>query len=146
MIVFDRAKGAAAELARNNPNALVMILMQAVEADATLETYADMQTLLAASGNTEADFTGYSRKTGQTETVTVDTTNHDVTVSMPQQTWSAAGGATNNTLVKVIIAIQTATAGDAGLIPLTAHDYSATTNGSNDLVIGEGASGFYKAA
>jgi hypothetical protein len=144
--VFDYGMGKAAQLVQDNTNSLVMILMQAVEADATLRTYANLSTLLAATGNTEATFTGYARKTGLAETVTVDTTAHSVKITMPNQTFTAAGGAVNNTLVKVILAVQTATAGDTGLIPLTAHDYSATTNGTNDLVINIPTTGFYSAS
>lgn len=146
MIVFDRQKGAAAELVRNNPNSLVMILLQANEVDTTLETYTDVATLLAATGNTEATFTNYARKTTLVETINVDNTNHWVLLSIPQQTFTSAGGTTNNTLTKILIAVQTATAGDAGLIPLTAHDYSVTTDGQNDLVIDFSVNGFYKAS
>lgn len=145
-IVFDYAKGRGVQLPADNPNSLVLILLQAVEADATLETYANMSTLLAAAGNTEATFTGYARKTGMTETITVDTTNHKAYVTFPNQTYTAPGGATNNTLVKAIIAVQTATAGDTGLIPIGAFDYSATTNGSVDLVINCPTAGFYSAS
>jgi hypothetical protein len=103
-----------------------------------------LATILGAAGNTEADFTNYARKTGITGTVTTDTANNRQDVDMPDQTWTAAGGATNNTLVKAIIYYQDSAA-DSGRIPLVGLDFAVTTDGT-DLTMQLNAAGFYRAA
>jgi hypothetical protein len=143
---FNIAKGAAAQLVRDNPNSLVLMLLKANEADDALNDYTDVQSLLAAAGNTEADFTGYARKTGITETITIDDTANSVVIKMPKQSWAAQTRTTQNTLTKIVIAVQSATAGDAGLIPLVAQDYDATTDNSNSVDIDYSVNGFYKAS
>lgn len=114
---------------------IVLFKSAALQADSAM---ADNATLAAIkASNTEADFTNYVRKTvqGTTATLTRDTTADQVVLSLPDQTWVAAGGAANNTLGKSIICykplLQSST--DAQCIPLLAHDLSATTDG-NDLI------------
>ena len=62
---------------------------------------------------------------------------------LPDQTWTSAGGAANNTLVKLIVYYEDAAA-DATRIPLTAHDFAVTTDGS-DLTAQVATAGFYRA-
>lgn len=140
--VFNISKGKVAHFAEQS--SLVVVLLKAAEADATLEDYDDMAALLAEAGNTEADFTNYARKTGLTGTSTVDDTNNRMDSDLADQTWSSAGGASNNTLVKAVICYS-AGAGDANLIPLTHHDFTPTTDGS-DLTMKVNAAGFYRAS
>lgn len=130
--VFNIAKGRVAEKVADDNTKLVVVLLSAAEADATLQDYDDMSALLGAAGNTEATFTNYARKvsTDTDGTVTVDDTNNRVDVDMPDITWTSAGGATNNTLVKLIVAYNQG-AGDANLVPLTHHDFAVTTDGSD---------------
>jgi hypothetical protein len=141
--VFNIAKGAVAEKIRDGAANCLMLLLKANEAEATLKDRADVAAILA-NGSTEADFTNYARKTGLTGTITVDNTNDRVDVDIPDQTWTAAGGATNNTLTKLVIAYQEAAA-DASRIPLTSHDFAVTTDGS-DIIAQVNASGFYRAS
>jgi hypothetical protein len=63
---------------------------------------------------------------------------------MPDQTWTSAGGATNNTLTRAIIFYEEAAA-DGTRIPLVALDFAATTDG-NDLALQVAAAGFYRAS
>lgn len=142
--VFNIAKGRAAKYAEDNVNSLQVVLLQANVAEATLIDFDDMSALLADAGNTEATFTNYARKTGLTEITNTDDTNDEVTIDVADQTWTSAGGATNNTLTKLIIAVSTG-AGDANLIPLTHHDFAVTTDGS-DLTAQINAAGFYRAS
>ena len=142
--VFNIAKGRAAKYAEDNPNSLQIILLQANEAESTLIDRADMSAVLGEAGTTEATFTNYARKTGLTETTNTDNTNDEVTIDVADQTWTSAGGATNNTLTKLIVAVSTG-AGDANLIPLTHHDFAVTTDGS-DLTAQINASGFFRAS
>ena len=142
--VFNIAKGAARQLADDNPNSLVVLLLQANVAEATLIDFDDVAALLLDAGNTEATFTNYARKTGLTETTTIDDTGNTASIDVADQTWTSAGGATNNTLTKLIVAVSTG-AGDANLIPISHHDFSVTTDGT-DLTAQFDASGFYEAS
>jgi hypothetical protein len=142
--VFNIAKGAAAQLLRDNPDSVTVLLLQASEIDGVLVDHVNVADMLAAEGNIEATFTNYARKTGLSETITVDNTNDLVRVSIPNQTWTAAGNGTNNTLVKVVMAVAVGS-GDANLIPLTHQDIGVTTNGT-DLDLQFHADGFYSSA
>lgn len=153
--VFNIAKGRVNELVRrvvaNDPanSALVVVLLKTAEADATLKDYDTLSALLAGA-NTEADFTNYARKSltdADLSDPTTDDTGDSQWSDMPDQTWTSAGGASNNTLAKFIVCYDSDTTGgtDANLVPLTYHDFVATTDG-NDLLAQIAATGFYDAA
>lgn len=118
-----------------------VLLLQTVESDALMKDRTTVAALL--TGNTEATFTNYSRKVGITGTVTVDQANDRVDVDIPDQTWTTAGGATNNTLAKLIVFYDEGGT-DATRIPLTAHDLILVTDGS-DLTAQVAAAGFMRA-
>lgn len=153
--VFNAAKGRVNELVRRVDEAdpanagLVVLLLKVAEADGTLEDYDDLAALLAGS-NTEADFTSYVRivlGAADVSTPAPDDTNNWMQAFIGDQTWSPAGGASNNTLVKLLVCYDADTTGgaDSALIPLTHHDFAITTNGS-DLLADEGANGIFRAA
>ena len=141
--VFNIGKGSAAQLCRDHPTAGQVILLKAAEADGALVDHADVASLIAAAGNTEADFTNYARKTGLAFTVTVDDVNDETLIDIANQVWDTAGGTTDNTLVKAIIAVQTG-GGDNDLIPLVSLDFAVTTDGS-DLSLVINSNGFFRA-
>lgn len=141
-IVFNISKGAAAEKARDDATKFGVMLLKTVESDAAMKDRTTITDLLSA--NTEANFTNYARKTPLTATLTVDQGNDRVDISVPQQTWVAAGGVTNNTLAKLVVFYEEAAA-DATRIPISAHDFVATTDG-NDLLTSFAAAGFYRAS
>ena len=141
---FNIAKGAFVEKFRDSAANGIMMLLKANEAEATLIDRDDVAAMLAEAGTTEADFTNYARKTGLTGTITVDDTNDRVDVDMPDQTWTSAGGAANNTLTKLVIAYEES-ASDAGRVPLTHHDFATTTDGS-DITAQLNAAGFGRAS
>jgi Ca2+-binding RTX toxin-like protein len=140
--VFDAGKGVAAEKVNDAASNIGLMLLKVAEADATLKRRLTLAAILAAA-NTEADATNYARKTGMTGTVTVDTTNDRTDVAIPNQTWTALGGVTNNTIVKLIVFYQDSAA-DSGRIPLTAHDFVLSTDGT-DVTAAFAAAGFYRA-
>ena len=149
--VFNIAKGKVAYYAGlpAASDALIVVLLKStgLEADNTLNNYDDLAAVLAAA-NDEADFTNYARKSVTASvTVTVDDTNNWVDADLPDQTWTAAGGATNNTLGKLLVCYDgdTGAGTDSAIIPLTYHDFTATTDGS-DLTAQIAASGFYRAS
>jgi hypothetical protein len=154
--VFNIAKGRVNEymnrIDSNDPtnSALVIVALKASEADATLEDYDDLSTLLAQAGNTEADFTNYARKVLTDTDITAptpDDTNNRQEADCPDQTWSSAGGATNNTLTKLLFCYDNDSTGgtDSNIIPLTHHDFAVTTDGT-DLVAQINAAGFFRAS
>ena len=141
--VFNRAKGAAAEMFRDAAANGIVLLLTVNQAEVTLIDHDDLGAMLAAA-NTEAVFTNYARKTGLTGTITVDDPNDRVDIDFPDQTWSSAGNGANETLTKLITAYENAAA-DATRIPLTHHDFAVTTDGS-DVTAQLNAAGFYRAA
>jgi len=157
-IVFNISKGEVnaytKRVVNNDPanSALVLVLLKTAQADATLLDYDTLDAILTAGGgtaNVEADFTNYARKVltnTELSAPTVDDTGNEQYSDMPDQTYTSAGGATNNTLVKALVCYDNDTTGgtDANLIPLTAHDVSVTTDGNN-LTLTIPANGFYGA-
>ncbi len=155
--VFNIAKGHVNEyvdrINGNDPSnsALIIVLLKAAEADATLRDYDDLDTLLTQAGNTEADFTNYARKTiddtGVTGSAVDDTNDRKESDITTDPVWTSAGGATNNTLVKLLICYDSDTTSgtDANVVPLTHHDFSVTTDG-NDLTAQLPTEGFFRAS
>lgn len=145
--IFNIAKGAFAEKIRDDATKIGVLILKTAEADATLKDYATVAAMLAAGGganNVEANFTNYGRKTGITATLTVDNVNDRVDVDMPDQTWLNAGGATNNSTVKLVVFYDEGGT-DATRIPLSCQDYAITTDGS-DLVAQINTAGFARAS
>lgn len=135
---FNAARGRTAYYADipDASGAWIAVLIQAsgMEADAAMADHDTLAALLAA--NTEATFTNYSRQTLTTVTPTVDDTNDVVDIDCDDVTFSSAGGASNNTLGKVVFCYDPDTTGgtDADIIPQYAWEYSVTTDGSTLLI------------
>ena len=153
--VFNIAKGRVnqyvSKVDANDPtnSGLTLVLFKVSEADGTLEDYDDLGTLIAGA-NTEADFTNYARIDLSDTDVTdpaPDDTNNWQSADFADQTWTSAGGGTNNTLTKLIVCYNPDITGDVdgNIIPLTHHDFVATTDG-NDLIAQINAAGFYRAS
>ncbi len=125
--IFDR-------VADNDPAAgvLSVVLLTVNQADATLEAHATLSALLAAA-NTEATFTSYVRQVLTDADIVnsvVNGTNKEST--LPAVTWASA--TTGQTMTKLLVCFDPlGTDVDANMIPLTQHDFTPTTDGS-DLV------------
>ncbi len=151
--VFNVAKGKVNEyhdrVDGNDPagSELVIVLLKVVEADGTLEDYDTLAAILAGS-NTEADFTNYARidlTDADISASQVDDTNNWRYATFGDQTWSSAGGTTDNTLVKLLVCYDsTGSAADSAIVPMTYHDFSVTTNGG-DVSADVGANGYFRA-
>lgn len=152
---MNPAKGRVAELVQrvldNDPAnaAIVIVALQAAEADDTLRSYATLSAMLAQAGNTEATFTNYARVVytdADAVTRVVDNVNDRVDCDFPDFTYTAAGGTVDNSLVKQIPCFDPDTTGgtDADLIPLTHHDFVQATNGG-DITGQVDAAGFFRA-
>lgn len=142
--VFNIAKGAFAEKVRDSGTVLLVLLLQANEAESTLIDRDHVSALLGEAGTTEATFTNYARKTGITGTLTVDDTNDRVDLDIPDQTWTTAGNGVNNTLTKLVVAYEESAA-DTGRVVITHHDFAVTTDGTN-LTAQINASGIARAS
>ena len=127
-------------------DAVVVLLLKAsgLQADTTLRDYTTLSTLLAS--NTEATFTNYVRKVLTSGfTITQNFTTNVQTVAQANQTWFAAGGASNDVLGKLITAYRPLSSSpDSACIPMTAYDCTATTTGSDLLT--QFASGVFATA
>ena len=137
--IFNIAKGAAAEMVRDSASNLLVLLTKVDEAAAAQKDH-DTVALLLAGTTDECDATDYVRKTGITGTVTVDDTNDRVDLDMPDQTWTGLGGATNNSLVGLIVAYENAAA-DTTRVPIAHLDFVVTTD-DTDVIAQLNASGF----
>lgn len=113
---------------------LVLLKTSGLQVDATLQDYVLLSTLLAS--NTEATFTSYARKILTTGiTITPNFTLNTMTIGLGTQTWLAAGGTSNDTLGKLVVCYRpTSSSADSATIPMTGHDITATTTGS-DLIV-----------
>lgn len=149
--VFNIALGNVKNLASlpATNDALIIVLLRAtgLQADDTLRDYDDLGALLAAA-NDEPTFTNYARLTRTSGIVpTVDDTNNRLDIDITTDfTWTAAGGAANDTIAKLLICYDpdTTTGTDSTIVPLTAHSYDEVTSGS-DITAVVAASGFYRA-
>lgn len=156
-IVFNIAKGRVAEFYNrvdsNDPSTsvltIVLLKSTGLESDAVLKDYDNLSVILAAA-NDEADFTNYARKEltdSDLAAFAADDTNDRVDLDFADLTWTSAGGASNNTIGKLLVCYDgiTGSGADTAILPLTAHDFSVTTDGS-DLTAQVATAGFYRAS
>lgn len=142
---FNNAKGKAnyyAGLPGTN-DALIAVPLETtgLEADATLKDYDTLSALLAGASNEQ---TTMGRKTLASVAVTVDDTADTASADAADFTWTAATG---NAISKVVICYDpdTTASADANIIPLTAHDFVVTPDGS-DVTAQVASGGFYSAS
>jgi hypothetical protein len=112
---------------------LLLVLLQTLEAggDNSLQSRLTLQAVLTASGTTESAFTNYAR-ISVTTGVAVSTASHVTTLTMPNQTWANAGGATNQAILKLLACYKPSSgATDSQIIPMAEYDFVITTDGSN---------------
>lgn len=153
--VFNIAKGRVAEFYNrvdsNDPanSALVVVVLatSGLETDAVLRDKDDLAAVVAGTTN-EVTNTNYARKVltdADLSTLTIDDANDRVDLDIPDQTWTAV--AAGDGWSKLIICYDADTTGgtDANIIPLTAHDFVVTPDGS-DITAVINAAGFYRAS
>ncbi len=149
--VFNTAKGRVHAYSllplTNDAIRVVLFKSSGLETDSTLK---DRDTLADITGGTaattvESTATNYVRKSAASVTITVDDTNDRVDIDCADITWTALGGASNDTLAKLGTNYDddTTTGTDSALIPLTAHSFDVTTDGT-DLTAT--INNFYRAA
>lgn len=155
--VFNIALGRVVELYRrvdgNDPanSVLVVGLVAAsgVESDAVLKDEDNLFAVFDGSTN-EATNTGYARKIltdADLMAFAPDDTNDRADVDIPDQTWTAVANDGTGAISDLFIAYDSdSTSGDdAGIVPLTWHDFSVTPDGS-DITAQIAPTGFYRAS
>lgn len=152
-LIFNVALGCGNELhnrvANGDPEdaGLVLVLLKTVESDANLRDHATLQTLLAAAGNEECDFTNYARKVltdADIDPSVVDNAGNRRYSSISDQVWLSAGGATNNSIVRLLVCYDpdTTGGGDSEIVPISSHVFEKETDG-NDLTAFVDPSGYF---
>jgi hypothetical protein len=134
----------------NDPanSALVVVALRATgaAADATLKDLTTLAAVLSASP--EATNAGYARKVltdTQLGAWTPNNAGDSSALTIPAQTWTSVattGGAWSRLLI--CYDADTTAGTDANVIPLTAHDFAVTPNGTN-LSATPASTGFFLA-
>jgi len=154
--VFNIGKGRGVELYNrvesNDPatSALIVVLLAAtgLEADAVLKDADTLAAVLAGTTN-EATNVGYARKVLTDVELAPLPAPDDVadtyTVAIPNQTWAAVAAAPD-TIGKLLVCYDANTGAgtDADIVPITAHDFVVTPDGT-DLIATFTGGGFYRA-
>jgi hypothetical protein len=141
--VFNCALGRIVEKVADGAT-LKMLVLKVANTDATLKDLDTVAAVLASGSTAEANFTNYARKTLAGVAATVNDSTDSVKVDCDDVTFTAAGGATNNTTTDVLIYEEVA-GGDANCIPLVLLDAVFTTDG-NDVTLQINANGFFGAS
>jgi hypothetical protein len=153
--VFNIAKGRVAEFYNrvdgNDPtnSALVIVVLatSGLESDATL---LDMDTLAAVVAGTtnEVTNTNYARKTltdADLAALAADDTNDRMDLDFADQTWTAVAAGDGWSKLLVCYDSDTTGGADSAIIPLTAHDFVVTPDGS-DITALINTAGFFRAS
>lgn len=158
--VFNIAKGRVVELynrvENNDPanSAFVVVVLKTtgLESDATLLDYDNLDLLLKRGGGSqvaEVTNSGYARKTlTDVDLASVpapDDTNDRYDIDIPDLTWTAVAAGDGWSKLLVCYDNDTTAGTDANIVPLTAHDFVVTPDGS-DITAQIAAAGFFRAS
>ena len=153
--VFNIAKGRAGELVKRvkdgDPSAArlvaIPILSAGIEADSVLLDKDTVSALLSGATD-EATTGGWSRKVIAAADITTpspDDTNDRFDYIFGDITWTNVTAGAVTGLVIAYSPSDTSTGGDAANVPLTAHAWAITPDGS-DVTADVPATGFYRAS
>lgn len=154
--VFNIAKGRVVEyynrVENNDPTnsglVIVVLATSGLESDATLidkDTLADV----VSGATNEVTNTNYARKVLTDSDLAAlpapDDTNDRYDIDLPDQTWSAVAAGDGWSKLLVCYDPDTTGGADSAIIPLTAHDFVVTPDGS-DIIAQIAAAGFFRAS
>lgn len=125
-------------------DAIVWVLFTGTETDANIRDAATLTALIATTLN-EATFTGYSRQTATSVTVTVDNTNDRVDLDAADPSWSPTS-AEALTRIAACYDGDTGAGTDANIIPLFVDDFALTTPTSGTVSYTVATGGFARAS
>lgn len=151
--VFNIAKGRVVEYYQrvdtNDPTTatlkIVVLATSGLESDAVLIDKDDLAAVVSGTTN-EVTNSGYARKSlsdSDTAAATPDDTNDRFDIDIPDQTWTAV--AAGDGWSKLLVCYDPNSSADSAIIPLTAHDFVVTPDGS-DITAQIAAAGFFRAA
>jgi hypothetical protein len=146
---FDIALGRVAEFYNrvdtNDPanSALIVVILRtaAIESDATLKPKTTLSAVLSGATD-EATNTNYARKTLTDTSLAAMTPG---ACDIPDQTWTAVAAGDGWSKLLVCYDSDTTAGTDANIIPLTAHDFVVTPDGT-DIVAQIATAGFFGAS
>jgi hypothetical protein len=152
---FNIAKGRVGEFYErvngNDPSnsALIVVVLatSGLEDDSTIKDYDTLADILAAASN-EVTNTNYARKTltdADLGASSVDDTNDRRDFDIADQTWSSVAAGDGWSKLLVCYDPDTTAGTDSTLVPLTAHDFVVTPNGSN-ITAQINSAGFFRAS
>ena len=150
-IVFNIAKGRVAELANlgaaNDALILVLLKSSGLVADATMRDYDDLAAVLAGASD-ECDFTGYTRRTLASVTVTTDDSGDVNTVDAADPSAYTNSGGASQAAGKALVCYDGDTTGgtDSNIVPLVALDCVLTFDVGVPTTVSFNASGIFQAA
>lgn len=131
----------------NSALLVVALAASGVESDAVLRDKVSLADVVLGNTN-EATNAGYSRKVLLAADLALyepDYDNDRVDIDIPDQTWTAVQ-ATGGAWSKLLVCYRPAPSStDAQIIPISAHDFGITPDGS-DVVAQINSLGFYRAA
>lgn len=152
--VFNVAKGRVAEfynrVKSNDPanSALIVVVLatSGLESDAVLKDLDTLAALVAGTTN-EVTNSNYARKVltdADLAALSIDDANDRVDLDIPDQTWTAVAAGDGWSKLVICYDGDTTAGTDANIIPLTAHDFVVTPDGS-DITAQVAAAGFFRA-
>jgi hypothetical protein len=152
---YDAVDGSAtttqAGIVSTANSALVVVLLETsgLETDATLADHDNLSVLLAGTSNEPTGGT-YVRKLLTDSDLSAsaeDDTNNRLDLDIPDVVWTALSTTGNAAISKLLVCYDTDTTGgaDTAIVPLTAHDFVFTPDGT-DVTAQIAAAGFYRSA
>lgn len=130
--IFNIAKGRFIQLELDDPTKFIAVLFKSIEIDLLLVRRDDLNAIITIGSSVECDATNYTRKTITASSLVNDSAS-TYALDIPDQTWSSLGGAVNNTVVKMVVCYELG-ATDADRLPISYHDVSFTTDGTDVTV------------
>lgn len=150
-VALGRANELAGRVDGNDPanSVLVLVLCTGSETDDNLGDADTLAAALALSVD-EATATNYARIVLSDTSIgatTVDDATNRRTFDIADQTWSSLGGASNNTLTRLLVGYDSDSTGgtDSNIELVAIYDFSITTNGG-DVTAQINASGLWYAS
>lgn len=127
---------------------MVIVVLEANEADDTLRDYDDLAALLGAAGNTEWSATNGNNPRDETAAAGItknidDAANDAEAVKDADVTWTAVSGAAATKLLCCYDA-DNAAGTDTDIEPMTHHDFAVTPNGGDITADFDQVNGFWR--
>lgn len=154
--VFNIAKGRVVEyynrVENNDPSAsalvIVVLATSGLETDAVLRDKDTLADVVSGATN-EVTNTNYARKVLTDSDLAAlpapDDTNDRYDIDIPDQTWTGVAAGDGWSKLLVCYDADTGAGTDSNIVPLTAHDFVVTPDGS-DITAQIAAAGFFRAS